>query len=279
MKRHGFTLIELLVVISIITLLIALLLPALNNARDAARVGVCLSNERQIGIALAGYAAQRRNALPAFNYARQPASAFTQWNQNINNGGPNWKNVLAFEIGSKKGFRCPGNPDATESGNVNVTGMTGFTSLISKNYKANGGSRNPGAPTVLDTVIDPALFPYPYPTSAPVDNPSGSRIWAQFRNADTILRPSQVIAVAEGGNDPGPAIPYQSLAVGPTQYDRYFWAHQNGRQSFLFSDGHAKHEPVRAMIEPINRLTLDNTGTPNSWVLNYLTAIETLYGK
>ncbi len=48
--RRGFTLIELLVVISIISLLIALLLPALASARESARIIVCASQLRQIGV-------------------------------------------------------------------------------------------------------------------------------------------------------------------------------------------------------------------------------------
>ena len=51
-RPAGFTLIELLVVISIIALLIGILLPALGAARGAARASGCLSNLRQIGIAV-----------------------------------------------------------------------------------------------------------------------------------------------------------------------------------------------------------------------------------
>jgi prepilin-type N-terminal cleavage/methylation domain-containing protein len=62
--RAGFTLVELLVVIGIIAVVIAIVLPAMSRAREAARAVACASNLRQIGIATLAYAGRNQGFLP-----------------------------------------------------------------------------------------------------------------------------------------------------------------------------------------------------------------------
>lgn len=76
-QRHAFTLIELLVVVAIIALLVAILVPALSDAKGKATRVRCLSNQRQIGMAIFAYAESSGGYIP---YGPSKAPPFTTTN-------------------------------------------------------------------------------------------------------------------------------------------------------------------------------------------------------
>ena len=79
-KRHGFTLLELLVVISIIAMLMSLILPAIQNARRAARRTECLNNLRNCSVAMASYVEAQRRYPAAGYWAGIPGSRYPSHN-------------------------------------------------------------------------------------------------------------------------------------------------------------------------------------------------------
>jgi len=104
-KRHGFTLIELLVVVSIIALLIAMLLPALSQAREAAAGALCMSNERQLAIAIRVYMGDNESIYPAGVVGTGPGGTFDfsvdSWAQD------SWATKTLDYVSTVEAFFCP----------------------------------------------------------------------------------------------------------------------------------------------------------------------------
>ncbi len=126
----GFTLIELLVVVAIITILIAILLPSLSNARNSAKKVACMSNQRQLGIAYQCYLEENSGVFPWSYKNPMPSSPAMQgWYNNwvsyiapyANNDTLNWTSWNAWTLAYQRApFACPNSYGKTYSYAANV---------------------------------------------------------------------------------------------------------------------------------------------------------------
>jgi prepilin-type N-terminal cleavage/methylation domain-containing protein len=148
--RAGFTLVELLVVIAIIGVLVALLLPAVQAAREAARRGQCQNHLRQVALAAQNYhdtmlrfpagwcrphnASAICSLLPYLEQGNK-ANAF-DWTQDINGAATN----AAARSQDVKVYMCPSDP-GTGRFFTGLTGLNGSEPTGRNNYMPNMGSR------------------------------------------------------------------------------------------------------------------------------------------
>ena len=108
-SNRAFSLVELLVVIGIIAILISMLLPAMNKARESAKTLQCATQLRQIGVAIHAYASSNRGMTPAWSNNHS-------YPNDVNPDdplGPGWITLLTPYIGVKPDspvYRCPAYP-------------------------------------------------------------------------------------------------------------------------------------------------------------------------
>jgi prepilin-type N-terminal cleavage/methylation domain-containing protein len=113
-SHKGFTLIELLVVIAIVAILAAILFPVFAQAREKARQTACLSNGKQLGLAVMQYSQDYDDMFPLVGGATEP---YTVLEGQKNGGGApynGWSLIIQPYVKSRDLFLCPSMPHEFE---------------------------------------------------------------------------------------------------------------------------------------------------------------------
>jgi prepilin-type N-terminal cleavage/methylation domain-containing protein len=156
---HGFTLVELLVVIAIISLLVSILLPSLNKAKDLARRAMCLSNLRHMGVAVNGYTCNWNGFFPPAQYSRGDTQYGWDFTRTWQDGQWNYQAGLIWAEGTtEKIQQCPGFTGDAMWGGDRYTGYNYNTSYLGGPTEPLGGWAPGAGPSLanIDSIHSPA---------------------------------------------------------------------------------------------------------------------------
>ncbi len=270
-SARGFTLIELLVVISIIAILIALLLPAVQAAREAGRRTQCVNNLKQLGLALANYESAQKVISPGY---------VSNFDANGVDLGPGWgwgsmilpqveQGPLFNSINFNLAIEGPDNSTARFS---KISGYLCPSDTVKPEWSVYRRDAS-GNPTTLLTQVAPSNYVGMFGTSDPGLDGDG----LLFRNSAVSYRDitdglSQTLAVGERShslgeatwtgsitgavlfpddNDgigypraesgPGMVLGHAGGRIGPGDPSgevNQFYSRHPGGVNFLFADGH-----------------------------------------
>jgi prepilin-type N-terminal cleavage/methylation domain-containing protein/prepilin-type processing-associated H-X9-DG protein len=231
-RRAAFTLIELLVVIAIIAILASMLLPALSSAKGKGRQTKCLSNLRNIGLAMQVYIA---------DFGRYPGHFYVPDGEIV---FP--PRLLPYVAGNLTLWNCPSEKshfyytNDTQQGSANfgrpmkLTPSTGFC----YGYNDWGGIPE---------------FREPYQGLGADLNPNGTAPWNKEPSESHVKSPADMIVVADSKSDGSwdTAIDPADRAPGRGE-EGPEWPSQRhaGNANFMFADGHAESLKQSLMVSP-----------------------------
>jgi prepilin-type N-terminal cleavage/methylation domain-containing protein/prepilin-type processing-associated H-X9-DG protein len=258
-RQRGFTLIELLVVIAIIAILAAILFPVFAQAREKARAISCLSNTKQIGLALQMYI-QDYDEHVCFNndgnwYTLPDGYSY------INT----WETLIQPYIKNYAVYVCP-------SASVNTGLYAGYDFSPASPWSSGPNKGSIQAAFTLNNYYDyeagyGELFQSPSPASiASIDAPAGLIFCADGgQSPRTAWDPEQIVTQGAGlAVDKTGSVPYV-YAIGTYSQGALYGRHSNGLNSVFF-DSHAKFVQVNTV------LTSEYDASVNGCIYQYLSS-------
>ncbi|HEY3281674.1 MAG TPA: prepilin-type N-terminal cleavage/methylation domain-containing protein [Armatimonadota bacterium] len=237
-RRKGFTLIELLVVIAIIAILAAILFPVFAQARERARATACLSNMKQIGLALSQYLGDWEDTYP-FN--RFPWPGYNNFSSdNFHGSQYTWRRAIARYMHNYSAWLCPSNewagtytggvinpgPDGGDESNANPTYRA--QGVILNSYAYNGGYFHEGSVRRDSIPIEPLMRP---------------------REVAEIRDPTSLIVILESRGS-YPDLGYWVMGWdGVAAGKGWFQTHLRG-MNWILADTHAKWMRLATTLKP-----------------------------
>lgn len=244
--RSAFTLIELLVVIAIIAILAAILFPVFAQAREKARQTSCLSNTKQLGLAVLMYVQDYDEVFPlAYGITPKGSTAYVQnWAADYPTVDGTVPGLMQSYIKNNQIINCP---SATKGNGAGLAYM--FNDLIGGKSEASVNA--PTATVILgESSVSSAL----QGTPTPLVNGVGHAVAGPL---GTVAIPSVVAASNVVNYDYGNMVQDQAKLDDVTRH--------NGGGNFLLGDGHSKWfriswnatnlHTTNVYFPPVNQLT------------------------
>lgn len=142
MKKRKFTLVELMIVISIITILMAMLLPTLNKARETARRSTCTNNLKQISFAVHSYAIDYKDWMPQAEHGRSSWIGSTAVYLGASAQFPFYYGWVNTKLSTQKLYQCPsGNNQLYYNVNYMYSKLVGCYTGTGINFASNPEQR------------------------------------------------------------------------------------------------------------------------------------------